>query len=223
MTFGDVLRTGSFGLRTRRLRAFLSAVGIAIGIASMVAVLGISESSRADLLAALDRLGTNLLRVSPGQSFTGDDVDLPETAAPMIRRVGGVEATAATKVIASVTVRRNQLIPEEQTGGIAGMAAEPSVPATVGATLKAGRFLDAATGRYPVTVLGVDAAERLGIDRTGVRVWIGNRWFTVIGILEPATLADELDSSALVGFDVAEELLNADLSASTIYVRTDPD
>jgi putative ABC transport system permease protein len=223
MTLSDILRTGSFGLRTRRLRAALSAVGIAIGIASMVAVLGISESSRADLLAALDRLGTNLLRVSPGQSFTGDDVDLPETAAPMIRRVGGVEATAATKVLASATVRRNQLIPEEQTGGIAVMAAEPSVPATVGATLKAGRFLDAATGRYPVTVLGADAAERLGIDRTGVRVWIGNRWFTVIGILEPATLADELDSSALVGFDVAEELLNADLSASTIYVRTDPD
>ena len=223
MTLSDILRTGSFGLRTRRLRAALSAVGIAIGIASMVAVLGISESSRADLLAALDRLGTNLLRVSPGQSFTGDDVDLPETAAPMIRRVGGVEATAATKVLASATVRRNQLIPEEQTGGIAVMAAEPSVPATVGATLKAGRFLDAATGRYPVTVLGADAAERLGIDRTGVRVWIGNRWFTVIGILEPATLADELDSSALVGFDVAEERLNADLSASTIYVRTDPD
>jgi putative ABC transport system permease protein len=223
MTLSDVLRTGSFGLRTRRLRASLSAVGIAIGIASMVAVLGISESSRADLLAALDRLGTNLLRVAPGQSFTGDAVDLPETAAPMIRRVGGVDATAATKIISGVTVRRNQLIPEEQTGGIAVMAAEPSVPATVGATLAAGRFLDAATGRYPVTVLGADAAERLGIDRTGVRVWMGHRWFTVIGILEPATLVDELDTAALIGFDVAETLLNADLSASTIYVRTDPD
>src|SRR4051795_1378088 len=109
MTFGDVLRTGSIGLRTRRLRAVLSAVGIAIGIASMVAVLGISESSRADLLAEIDRLGTNLLRVAPGQSFTGDDVDLPDTAAAMIRRVDGVdgvEATAATKVISSATVRR---------------------------------------------------------------------------------------------------------------------
>ena len=85
MTVGDVLRTGSIGLRTRRLRAALSAVGIAIGIASMVAVLGISESSRADLLAEIDRLGTNLLRVAPGQSFTGEDVDLPETAAAMVR------------------------------------------------------------------------------------------------------------------------------------------
>ena len=68
-----MLRTGSLGLRTRRLRAALSALGIAIGIASMVAVLGISESSKADLLAQLDRLGTNLLRVAPGQSFLGEE------------------------------------------------------------------------------------------------------------------------------------------------------
>jgi putative ABC transport system permease protein len=222
MTVGDVLRTGSIGLRTRRLRAALSAVGIAIGIASMVAVLGISESSKADLLAEIDRLGTNLLRVAPGQSFTGDDVDLPDTAAAMIRRVDGVEATAATKVIDTATVRRTALIPEEETGGIAVMAAEPSVPSTVGATLATGRFLDAATGRYPVTVLGAEAAERLGIDRTGVRVWLGGRWFTVIGILAPVTLADSLDSAALVGFDAAEDLLGADRSPSTVYVRAEP-
>jgi putative ABC transport system permease protein len=223
MTVGDVLRTGSIGLRTRRLRAALSAVGIAIGIASMVAVLGISESSKADLLAEIDRLGTNLLRVAPGQSFTGDDVDLPDTAAAMIGRVRGVDATAATKVIDGETVRRNALIPREETGGISVMAAEPSVPATVGATLAAGRFLGAANGRYPVTVLGADAAERLGIDRTGVRVWLGGRWFTVIGILAPVTLADSLDSAALIGFDAAVRLFDADRSPSTIYVRAQPE
>jgi putative ABC transport system permease protein len=223
MTAADVLRTGSIGLRTRRLRAALSAVGIAIGIASMVAVLGISESSRADLLAQIDRLGTNLLRVAPGQTFMGEDADLPDTAAAMIRRVGGVEATAATKIVSSATVRRNTLIPEEETGGIAVMAAEPSVPATVGATLARGRFIDAANGRFPVTVLGADAAERLGIDRTGVRVWLGGRWFTVIGILAPVTLADALDSAAIVGFDAAVDLLGADRSPSTIYVRAQPD
>src|SRR3954468_4581215 len=170
MTFGDVVRTGSIGLRTRRLRAVLSAVGIAIGIASMVAVLGISESSRADLLAEIDRLGTNLLRVAPGQSFTGEDADLPETAAAMIGHARGVEATAAAKMIASATVRRNALIGAEETGGIGGIAAYPSLLDTVGATLARGRFINAASGRYPVVVLGADAAARLGVDRTGVRV-----------------------------------------------------
>jgi putative ABC transport system permease protein len=223
MTAADVLRTGSIGLRTRRLRAALSAVGIAIGIASMVAVLGISESSRADLLAELDRLGTNLLRVAPGQSFLGEDADLPETAAAMIGRASGVESTASTKAISDVTVRRNDLIDPAQTGGIGVAAADPSLPATLGATLAHGRFLDAATGRYPVVVLGADAAERLGIDRAGVRVWLGDRWFTVIGILDPVTLDESLDNAALIGFGAAKRLFDADRSASTIYVRASPD
>jgi putative ABC transport system permease protein len=223
MTVGDVVRTGALGLRTRRLRAALSGVGIAIGIASMVAVLGISESSRADLLAQIDRLGTNLLRVAPGQSFTGDAAELPETARAMIGRVAGVQATASVKAISDATVRRNQLIGEEITGGIAVMAADPSLPATVGATLARGRFLDAATGRYPTVVLGRDAAERLGVDRTGVRVWLGNRWFLVIGILDPVALDESLDAAALIGFGVAERLFGVDRSASTIYVRADPD
>src|SRR5215216_1429778 len=223
MPAGDVLRSGALGLRTRRLRAALSSLGIAIGIASMVAVLGISESSKADLLAQLDRLGTNLLRVAPGQSFLGEDSQLPESAAPMIRRVRGVDASASLKAIADVTVRRNDLIDPAQTGGIGVAAADPSLPATLGATMAHGRFLDAATGRYPVVVLGADAAQRLGIDRAGVRVWLADRWFTVIGILAPVALDDSLDNAALVGYDVAERLLDSDRPASTIYVRASPD
>jgi putative ABC transport system permease protein len=220
---GDVVRAGSIGLRTRRLRAALSGLGIAIGIASMVAVLGISESSRADLIAQLDQLGTNLLRVAPGQSFLGEDADLPESAGAMIGRASGVEATASTKAIADATVRRNHLVDPAQTGGISVVAADPSLQRTVGATLARGRFLDATTGRYPTVVLGGEAATRLGIDRTGVRVWLGERWFTVIGILDPVTLDPSLDSAALVGFAAAERLLDADRSASTIYVRASPD
>jgi putative ABC transport system permease protein len=223
MTAADILRTGSIGLRTRRTRAALSALGIAIGIASMVAVLGISESSRADLIAQLDQLGTNLLRVAPGQSFLGDEAELPESAGAMVRRVGGVQATAAARLVEDVTVRRNSLIDENETGGIAVVAADPSLPDTVGAQLAKGSFLSAATGRYPVVVLGADAARRLGISRTGVRVWIGDRWFQVIGILEPVALESGLDSAALVGFPVAQRLLGADASPTTIYVRAAPD
>src|SRR3954466_12738397 len=89
LLFADLLRVGAVGLRTRRLRAFLSALGIAIGIASMVAVLGLSESSRAGLLHQLDRLGTNLLTAAPGQTLGGDDATLPESAAQTLRRGGG--------------------------------------------------------------------------------------------------------------------------------------
>jgi putative ABC transport system permease protein len=219
----DILRTGALGLRSRRLRAGLSALGIAIGIASMVAVIGISESSKADLLAQLDELGTNLLRVAPGESFFGEEAQLPESATAMLGRVDGVQRVAAVRNLGGVTVRRNDLVDPVETGGITVAAADPSLADTVAARVRSGRFLDAATARYPTVVLGAGAADQLGIDDTGSRVFIGGRWFTVIGILEPVTLASGLDGSALIGFDAAERWFGEDRDATTIYVRASPD
>ena len=163
MTAADVLRTGALGLRTRRARAALSALGIAIGVASMVAVLGISESSKADLLAQLDKLGTNLLRVAPGQSFMGDEAVLPESAAPMLRRVSGVEAVAATAVVSGPTVRRNPFISEDETGGIVVTAADPALRETVGATLRRGTLPQRRHRALP----GGRARRRGGRTRSG--------------------------------------------------------
>lgn len=223
MTATDVLRTGALGLRTRRARAALSALGIAIGVAAMVAVLGISESSKADLLAQLDDLGTNLLRVAPGESFLGEESVLPESAAAMLRRVDGVESVAAIAGVGEVTVRRNPYVDEVETGGISVAAADPALLDAVGGTLRRGRFLDAATGRYPTVVLGAEAAATLGLDDAGGRVWIGDRWFTVIGILDPVALASNLDTAALIGFDAAKAIFDRDANPSTVFVRADQD
>jgi putative ABC transport system permease protein len=120
-------------------------------------------------------------------------------------------------------VRRSPYIDKAQTGGISLVATDPSLLSAVGGTLARGRFINAANGRYPAVVLGHDAAEALGIDDTGARVWIDDRWFTVIGILDPVTLDEGLDSAALIGFDAAVSLYGVDRNASTVYVRTDPD
>ena len=216
----DVLRVGAAGLRTRRLRAALSALGVAIGIASMVAVLGVSESSKADLLATLDRLGTNLLEIAPGQTFTGDEAELPEASPAMVRRLDSVEGAAAAKLL-DQTVRRTDRIDEAETGGIAVMAADTGLARTLGARLRSGRFLNAATARYPVVVLGATAARRLGVRRPGVNVWLGNRWFTVAGILAPVTLDPDIDSAALIGFPAAADLFGTDRSPTSIYVRAE--
>lgn len=223
MTAADVVRTGALGLRTRRARAALSALGIAIGVAAMVAVLGISESSKADLLAQLDELGTNLLRVAPGESFMGEASVLPESAGAMLRRVNGVESVAALAGVPEVTVRRNPFVDEAETGGIGVAAADPALLDAVGGTLRRGRFLDAATGRYPTVVLGAEAAATLGLDDAGGRVWIGGRWFTVIGILDPITLATNLDTAALIGFTAAKRAFDLDANPSTVFVRADQD
>ncbi|HEV3464969.1 MAG TPA: ABC transporter permease [Actinomycetota bacterium] len=219
---GDLLGVAGAGLRTRRLRAALSALGIAIGVAAMVAVLGISASSRAELLAQLDRLGTNLLRVTPGETFLGDGAKLPKESVGMLRRVGPVERVAATGNT-EASVRRSDQIPAAETGGISVLAADPELLGTLGGELATGRFLNRATARYPAVVLGAKAAERLGITAAGRQVWLGGRWFTVVGILRPVALAPEIDRAALVGFPAAEALLGTDGSPGTVYVRVDPD
>jgi putative ABC transport system permease protein len=218
----DVFRVGAVGLRTRRLRAGLSALGIAIGIAAMVAVLGLSDSSKSDLIAQLDRLGTNLLRVAPGQTVLGEEAELPEQARPMISRIRPVESVSALEQV-DVTVRRTDYIAEEETGGISVMAADVNLLESLGATVRRGAYLNKATVRYPAVVLGSAAAERLGIDKLGVNVWLGDQWFTVVGILNPVELEPDLDSAVFIGLPIAEELFDADGSASTIYVRADPD
>ena len=216
----DLGRVAARGLGARRLRSGLTALGIAIGIAAMVAVLGIADSSRATLLAELDRIGSNLLTVAPGQTMFGEDASLPDGAVGMIGRIGPVEGVSAAS-LTSATARRNEYIPSGETGGIAVQGADPSLLDTLEGELKAGRFIDDAVGRFPAVVLGAVAAERLGITSLEGQplVWIGDRWWSVVGILEALPLAPEIDRSALVGMDAARAYLDTDAPPTTIYVR----
>ncbi|NDU77102.1 FtsX-like permease family protein [Actinomadura sp. DSM 109109] len=219
---GDVLRVGAVGLRTRPLRAFLSALGIAIGIAAMVAVVGVSSSSRADLDRALSALGTNLLTVSPGSTLTGEKAQLPLESESMVARIAPVREVSATGLVDGAKVYRTGRIPETETNGISAYAARTDLRAATGARLRSGVWLNAATGGYPATVLGSTAARRLGIGHAApdVQVLVGGRWFTVIGILEPAALAPELDGAALVGWSAAQSRLGFDGHPTTIYTRS---
>jgi putative ABC transport system permease protein len=218
----DVLRVGAVGLRTRRLRAALSALGIAIGIASMVAVLGLSASSRAGLLDELDRLGTNLLTAAPGQTLGGDEATLPRATRKALSRLAGVETVATVRGV-DATVRRNDRIDPDETGGIGVAAADPELLETLGGSLSRGRFLNAATARTPSVVLGALAAERLGVDRPGTNVYMNGRRWTVVGILRSIELAPDLDRAALIGYAAAARQLGEERTATTVYLRADPD
>jgi putative ABC transport system permease protein len=218
----DLLPIGTLGLRSRRGRAVLSGLGIAIGIASIVAVLGITRSSQSQLLAQIDRLGTNLLTVVNVDSLNGNtEAALAATASPMIRRVPDVLSVAPTAQLASVNVYRNDHVPAGQTGGLAVRAADDTLLTTLDGSLLTGRFLNAG----PITVLGYVAATALGIKHAGptTRVWLGDHWFTVAGILEPVSLAPEIDRSALVSFTAATRLFGYDGRPSRVYLRTDPE
>ncbi|MGH3238978.1 MAG: ABC transporter permease [Spirillospora sp.] len=214
-----MLRVGLGGLRARPARVVLSALGIAIGIATMVAVIGISASGKQDLLRRLDRLGTNLLTAKPGDTLFGDKATLPESAPEMVRRIGPVTAVGATGAL-DATVRRTDKIPDEVTQGISVQAVTTELLGTLDVGTASGRWLNAGTARYPGVVLGAEAARRLGLDRAGGQVWIGGRWFVVLGVLRAAELAPEIDRSALVGWDAARRYLGFDGHPTTIYERS---
>jgi putative ABC transport system permease protein len=221
----DVMRTGGVGLRTRRLRTALSALGIAIGIASMVAVLGISASSQAALGAELDALGTNLLSLGPGQTIFGQNAELPAGAVGMVGRLDGVQQATATAAV-SESVYRTDRIPTQASGGINVLATRTDLLSVLRGSLAQGRFIDAATARFPAVVLGAQTALRLGISDLAntTQVWLGGHWFTVVGILNPLPLASEIDSAALIGWPVARQLFGStfDGNPTHVYVRADP-
>jgi len=224
----DVVRTASVGLRTRPLRVALSALGVAIGIAAMVAVLGISESSKAGLVAELNQLGTNLLTIAPGQTFFGANAQLPEAADRAVRNLSSVRNAAAVTAVSAATVRRTPYIEAAETGGVTVEAADLGLLSTLSGTVARGRFLDHASERYPVVVLGAVAAQRLGVDRLTangrpVLVYLGGTWFTVGGVLAALPLAPEIDRAALIGYPVAHRLFGTTRNATTLYVRADPE
>ncbi|SNS83672.1 putative ABC transport system permease protein [Actinomadura meyerae] len=219
---GDVVKVGAVGLRTRPMRAFLSALGIAIGIAAMVAVVGVSSSSRAELDRALAALGTNLLTVSPGSTLTGEEAQLPLESERMVAHIAPVREVSAIGLLDDAKVYRSGKVPETETNGIAAYAARTGLRAATGAELSRGVWLTAATGEFPAVVLGAKAAERLGIGHASpdVQVLVGGHRFTVIGILAPVPLAPELDTAALVGWPAARAVLGFDGHPTTIYTRS---
>jgi putative ABC transport system permease protein len=216
----DLARVASVGLRTRRMRAGLSALGIAIGVAAIVAVLGLSSSSQAGLLEEIERLGTNLLIVTNGQSFAGKTAELPLVAPAMIARIDPVETVAETGKVTG-SVYRSPLIPTVETNALSVQAASLGLLHTLGIEVVQGRYLNAATAQEPVGVLGSAAAQRLGLDHIypGERIWVANQWVYLVGILGPSVLAPEIESSVLVGFKAAEHYLQFNGHPNTVYLR----
>jgi putative ABC transport system permease protein len=225
LEFSDLTRLSVVGLRTRKLRAGLSALGIAIGVAAIVAVLGLSASSQAGLLAEINRLGTNLLTVSNGQSLTGGTGELPTAAPAMIGRISGVQQVQSTGAVSGANAYRTPYIPSADTNGLTVQAASLDLLPVLATTIAQGRYLNAATAQEPVAVLGAAAAQLLGINRIyrGERIWVDGQWFYLAGILNPAVLASDIDTSVLIGYPAAQRYLEFDGHPSTIYLRARTD
>jgi putative ABC transport system permease protein len=140
----------------------------------------------------------------------------------MIGRLPGVTAVQYTGTVSDTSAYRSPLIPSVNTNALTVAAASLGLPAVAGTSVAQGSYLNAATAREPVAVLGAEAAQLMGIDRIwpGERIWVGGQWFYLAGILNPATLAPQIDTSVLVGFPAAQTYLGFDGHPSEVYVRT---
>ncbi|CAL9433935.1 Macrolide export ATP-binding_permease protein MacB [Actinosynnema sp. ALI-1.44] len=219
----DVARLGTVGLRTRLARTVLAALGIAIGIGALVAVVGVPASNQAALREQIAALGPNLLTVAPGNDlFSAAKAKLPTESVAMIGRIAPVEAVSATGVT-TASVRRSDQVPAEETGGIRVSASRLDLLQVLRGRVRAGTFLSPGGAEYPTVVLGDRAAHQLGVslaaDRPAPLVWIDDRPFQVVGVLEPVALAPEVDGSALVGWAAAQRYLGFDGHPGLIYVR----
>lgn len=217
----DVARLGVSGLRARPMRAVLSALGIAIGIAAMVGVVGVSASSQAQLHEQLQALGTNMLTARSGADLSGANLVLPEDSVGRIRMIPGVKDASSTSTLSGVSVYRSRLIDPNATGGILTMAAPTNLLDVVSGKIARGAWLNEATSQYPGVVFGAQTASLLGVTSPGGQVWLGNTSFTVLGILEPAPLAEELDHAALIGIPIAQKLFGAGQTPTTLYERSE--
>jgi putative ABC transport system permease protein len=226
----DLARVASVGIRTRRIRAALSALGIAIGVSAIVAVLGLSSSSQAGLIAEINRLGTNMLTVEAGQSLTGGPAKLPREAPARITLLDNVQLVADTALMENKKVYRSSMIPVGNTGGLQVRATSLNLPSVLDTGIARGDWLNGGTAREPIAVLGSVAAQQMGIDRIypDQRIWLGSQWFNVAGILNPSPLTPDIDNSALIGYPAAQKYLghvsivDGEQKAgppSTIYVR----
>ena len=189
-----------------------------------MAVLGVSASSRAALLSELGAEG-NLLTVSAGQDVTGAPAPLPAAAPSMIARIPPVQSVSAVGYVPGMLVRRTAAVPAVDSGGISVLATQTSLLRTLGGRVARGVFLNAATVHVPAVVLGAVAARTLGINRIlpGTLVYLGDQYFSVVGILRPVPLAPEIDEAALVGFPIADAQLGLGGHATEIYLRAQPD
>jgi putative ABC transport system permease protein len=219
----DWLRVASVGLRSRPLRAALSALGIAIGTAAIVGVLGLSSSSQAGLIAEINQLGTNLLTVEVGQSLTGGPAQLPREAPARLTLLDNVDQVADTALIKDTFVYRSSIIPVTETGGLQVRAASLNLLSVLGTGLARGDWLNQGTARLPVAVLGAVAAQQLGIDRIDAdqRIWLDGQWFNIAGILHPSPLEPDIDVSALIGYPTAQTYLSY-LSTGNREQKTGP-
>ncbi|NEA30884.1 ABC transporter permease [Streptomyces sp. SID13031] len=223
----DLLLLGLTRVRTRPMRAALSALGISIGIATMIVVTGIPASSQQAVLDELSTLGPDLLRAAavPNANDPSQATGLPPESVGMAARIGPVQEVSGVANVHASVRRSDKIDATTNSSGITVLAGTPNLLGLLGTKVYSGKFLSQATDKFPTVVLGAKSATWLGITDLPAgqplpRILLNDTWFTVIGILSASPLAPDVEQSVLIGWDAAKTTLGFDGRPSVVYVRS---
>ena len=181
MSLLELLRLAMSRLRTSRMRAALTMLGVIIGVASVVALVSVGQGTTSSITTRLSALGTNLLTISPTNNTTTNKLSLDDaTAIAALPSIGGVapEISTSLTVLAGTTSTSTTVV-----------GTTPAYPTVRAYDVWQGSFLTDASlaGNLRVAVLGATTAANLGLGASdiGTRISVGGLPFQVIGILQP--------------------------------------
>ncbi len=212
----DLLRLTASTLTAYRLRAFLTALGIAIGIAAVILLTSIGEGLREFVLSEFSQFGTNIISIQPGKAQThGANVGIISSVRPLsiedaeaLRRVPFVEYVNPS-VQGNAEVRAN-----DKTRRTTVFGTGPDFPAALRMKVQSGTFLppDDPTRARALAVIGTKVEHELfgGTNPLGSYLRVGGERYRVVGVMAPKgqILGFDMDDSVYIPAGRALELFN---------------
>jgi macrolide transport system ATP-binding/permease protein len=221
----DLLNEAVAGLFARPVRMVLTILGTVIGLAALVATIGLSRTASQQIIGRFDELAATEITVTAKPAPEGQPAnDLPWDAPARLARLNGVVAagTVSTVDVGDELVSASPVSDPltRSTFKLAVEAVSPELFTAIRATVRTGRLLDDGHGlrREQVAVLGPNAADELGITRIDQlpALRIGDRAFLVIGILDSVKRRYDLRSAVLLPEGTARSLYGLRVPESVV-------
>jgi len=228
--FGELLGVVAAGLTARKIRTFLIILGPLLGVGSIVAAVGLTDSSKGALKAQLADLGTTLVVAEAGASFGEADPRFPEDVNERVLALETVEGVSGITQLGGITVLPHQAAADEfRTVPIPILVVEPNLLEVIEVPMKYGRWINSFDDNREIrsVVLGPEIANRFEVlapDGVAVEnrlVLLGDIPFAVVGVLDKFAFdPGTFDNAMFIPRAAAENEFNSDREPAILYVRT---
>ena len=220
----DLVGVAFSGLVARKMRTALLLLGPMIGVAAIIAAVGLTDSAKGDLKRKVAELGTNLIEATAASSFGTSDPTLPEDAVERARTVVDVESVSAVVELTNVVVTPYEAVREFfETVPVPVLAADDALPAVLEVPLVSGRWIDEfdEVSGARSAVIGIGLAREFEVLPGEVRsIVLGDHEYAVVGVLDSVELEPAFDNAVFIPFSAADEDFVADdILQNKLYVR----